>query len=123
MASKKIQGITIEIGGNTTKLQDAIKDVDKQVYNLNGQLKDLDKALKLDPTNTELLSQKQEVLKRNIEATTDKLNTLKEAQRQMGDYNKLTDQQKESYNALSLEIARSEKALKDMKNNCKSYQE
>lgn len=116
MANKKIQGITIEIGGNTTKLQDALKGVDKQVYSLNSELKDLDKALKLDPKNTELLAQKQDVLKRNIEATTEKLNTLKEAQRQMGDYNKLTDQQKESYNALSLEIAKSEKALKDMNN-------
>lgn len=114
MASKKIQGIVIDIGGNTTKLQDALKGVDKQVYALNGELKDLDKALKLDPKNTDLLAQKQEVLKRNIEATTDKLNTLKEAQRQMGDYNKLTDQQKESYNALSLEITKTENALKGM---------
>lgn len=114
MASKKIQGITISVGGDTTKLQDALKGVDKQVYALNGELKDLDRALKLDPKNTDLLAQKQEVLRRNIQATTDKLNTLKEAQRQMGDYNKLTDQQKESYNALSLEIAKTENALKGM---------
>ena len=119
MANKKIQGITIEIGGNTTKLQDALKGVDKQVYALNGELKDLDKALKLDPKNTELLAQKQEVLTRNIQATTEKLNTLKEAQRQMGDYNKLTDQQKESYNALSLEIAKTENALKGMNSQLK----
>lgn len=119
MATKKIQGITIEIGGNTTKLQDALKGVDKQVYALNGELKDLDKALKLDPKNTELLAQKQEVLTRNIQATTEKLNTLKEAQRQMGDYNKLTDQQKESYNALSLEIAKTENALKGMNSQLK----
>lgn len=119
MANKKIQGIVIEIGGNTTKLQDALKGVDKQVYALNGELKDLDKALKLDPKNTELLAQKQEVLTRNIQATTDKLNTLKEAQRQMGDYNKLTDQQKESYNALSLEIAKTENALKGMNSQLK----
>lgn len=119
MANKKIQGITIEVGGNTTKLQDALKGVDKQVYALNGELKDLDKALKLDPKNTELLAQKQEVLTRNIQATTEKLNTLKEAQRQMGDYNKLTDQQKESYNALSLEIAKTENALKGMNSQLK----
>ena len=115
MATKKIQGITIEIGGNTTKLQDALKNVDKQVYSLNSELKDLDKALKLDPKNTELLAQKQDVLKRNIEATTERLNTLKEAQKQMGDYNKLTDQQKENYSALSLEIVKAENALKGMK--------
>ena len=119
MASKNIKGITIEIGGNTTKLQDALKGVDKQVYSLNSDLKALDKALKLDPTNTNLLAQKQDVLKRSIEATTERLNTLKEAQKQMGDYNKLTDEQKTSYNQLSLEIAKSEKALKDMNSQLK----
>lgn len=115
MASKNIKGITIEIGGNTTKLQDALKDVDKQVYSLNSDLKALDQALKLDPKNTELLAQKQDVLQRNIQATTERLNTLKEAQRQMGDYNSLTDEQKTSYNQLSVEIAKSESALKGMK--------
>lgn len=120
MASSKIKGITIEIGGNTTKLQDALKGVDKQVYSLNGDLKALNQALKLDPKNTELLAQKQDVLRRNIQATAEKLNTLKEAQRQMGDYNKLTDEQKESYNQLSLEIAKSEKALKSMNDELKN---
>lgn len=114
MASSKIKGITIEINGNTTKLQEALKGVDKQVYSLNGDLKALNQALKLDPKNTELLAQKQEVLARNIQASKERLETLKEAQRQMGDYNKLTDEQKESYNQLSLEIAKAENALKSM---------
>ena len=114
MASKNIKGITIEIGGNTTKLQDALKSVDKQVYGLNSDLKNLNQALKLDPKNTELLSQKYDVLQRNISETEKKLQTLKTAQKQMGDYSKLTDEQKSSYNALSLEIAKSEKALRDM---------
>ena len=120
MASSKIKGITIEINGNTTKLQDALKGVDKQVYALNGDLKALNHALKLDPKNTELLAQKQDVLARNIQASKDKLETLKEAQRQMGDYNKLTDEQKESYNQLSLEIAKSENALKSMNEELKN---
>ena len=119
MASSKIKGIVIEIGGNTTKLQDALKGVDKQVYSLNGDLKALNQALKLDPKNTELLAQKQEVLARNIEASKDRLETLKEAQRQMGDYNKLTDEQKTSYNQLSVEIAKSENALKNMNEELK----
>ncbi len=114
MASSKIKGITIEIGGNTTKLQDALKQTDKQVYALNSDLKALNQALKLDPKNTELLAQKYDVLKNNIFETKYRLDTLKEAQRQMGDYSKLTDQQKESYNQLSLEIAKSENALKSM---------
>ena len=120
MASKNIKGITIEIGGNTTKLQDALKDVDKQVYSLNSDLKTLNQALKLDPKNTELLAQKQDVLARNISATKERVDTLKEALRQMGDYNKLTDEQKASYNQLSLEITKSEKALKDMNKELKA---
>lgn len=119
MATKNIKGITIEIGGNTTKLQDALKGVDKQVYSLNSDLKSLNQALKLDPKNTELLAQKQDVLKRNIAATTEKLNTLKEAQKQMGSYSKLTDEQKSSYNRLSAEIAKSENALKSMNEEMK----
>ena len=119
MATKNIKGITIEIGGNTTKLEKALEGVDKQVYSLNTDLKNLNSALKLDPKNTELLAQKQDVLKRNIQATTERLNTLKEAQKQMGDYNSLTEDQKRNYNALSLEIAKSEKALKDMNKELK----
>ena len=114
MASSRIKGITIDIGGNTQKLQDALKGVDKQIYGLNADLKDLNKALQLDPKNTELLAQKQDVLQRNIKTSTDRLEALKEAQRQLGDYNKLTDEQKSQYNALSGEIAKTEKAIKDM---------
>lgn len=114
MASKKIKGITIEIDGNTTKLGESLKSVEKVINNTNSELKDLNKALKLDPKNTELLSQKQEVLKKNIQESTNKLNQLKEAQRQMGNYNSLTEEQKENYRALSVEISKSETAIKNM---------
>ena len=117
--AKRIEGITIEIDGSTTKLNDALKDTSKVISSTNSEIKALNQALKLDPTNTELLSQKQEVLKNNIAATKDKLETLKEAQRQMGDYNSLTDAQKESYRALSIEIAKSEGALKNMNTELK----
>ena len=119
MASSKIKGITIEIDGNTTKLQDSLKDVNKTIYNANSELKELKNALKLDPKNTELLAQKQEVLRKNIQASTEKLNQLKEAQRQMGAYNNLTEEQKEKYRALSVEIAKSENAIKSMNNELK----
>ena len=118
--SKRIQGITIEIDGSTTKLNDALKDTSKVISSTNSELKNLNQALKLDPKNTELLAQKQDVLKNNIQATTEKLDMLKEAQRQMGDYNSLTDEQKESYRALSVEIAKSESALEGMQDELKS---
>ena len=57
MASR-IQGITVEIGGDTTKLQTALKGVNSEIKNTQSQLKDVEKLLKLDPGNTELLSQK-----------------------------------------------------------------
>ena len=119
--AKNIKGITIEIGGNTTKLEEALKGVNKLVYSTNSELKQLDKALKLDPKNTDLLAQKQELLKKNIESTTERLNTLKEAQRQMGDYNSLTEEQKEQYRALSLEIAKSEDALRNLEKEYNSF--
>ena len=114
-----IKGITIDIGGNTSKLEDALKNVNKVVYSTNSELKQLNQALRLDPKNTELLSQKQDVLKNNIKATTDRLNALKEAQRQMGSYSSLTEEQKEKYRALSVEITKGESALKKMNSELK----
>ena len=119
MASKKLKGITIEIDGSTTKLNDALKSTNKVIYSTNSELKALNSALKLDPKNTELLAQKQELLKKNIQESTNKLNQLKEAQRQMGNYNSLTDEQKENYRALSTEISKSQSAIKQMNNELK----
>ena len=120
MASSRIKGITIEIGGNTTKLNEALKGVDKQITGLNTDLKGLNQALKLDPKNTDLLAQKYDVLSRNIAATKQKIDTLKEAQRQMGDYNSLTEEQKSNYNALTTEIAKAENQLEKMNNELKN---
>lgn len=118
MASK-IKGITIEIGGNTTKLENALEGVNKTIYACNSELKDLNKALKLDPKNTELLAEKQDVLKKSIEASTSKLKDLKTAQQQMGEYNKLTENQKEQYRALSVEIAKTESSVKSLNKELK----
>lgn len=120
MASN-IKGITIEISGNTTKLESALKNVNKTIYSTNSELKQLNQALKLDPKNTELLAQKQDVLKKNIQATTEKINSLKEAQRQMGSYSSLTEEQKEQYRGLSVEIAKSENALKKLNDEGKKH--
>lgn len=117
--SKKLQGITIEIDGNTTKLNEAIKGLNTTINSANAELRALNNALKLDPKNVELLSQKQEVLKNNIAASKDKLEQLKTAQKQMGQYNSLTEQQKETYRALSIEISKSENAIKSMNKELK----
>lgn len=83
MASGKIKGITIEIGGDTTKLGQAIADSEKQSRSLQGELKQIDKLLKFDPSNVDLLTQKQNVLADAISATSNKLETLKEAEAQV----------------------------------------
>ena len=59
MAGSRIKGITVEIGGDTTKLQSALKGGNSEIKNTQSQLKDVEKLLKLDPGNTELLAQKQ----------------------------------------------------------------
>lgn len=78
--ANRIKGITIEIEGNTTKLSSALKNVDKDLKTTQNNLKDIDKLLKLDPKNTELLAQKQKNLERAIGDTKTRLNELKEAQ-------------------------------------------
>ena len=62
MAANRIKGIIIEIGGDTTKLQTAMKGVNTDVRNTQQQLKDVEKLLKLDPCNTELITQKHKLL-------------------------------------------------------------
>lgn len=82
MASRRISGITIEIGGDTSKLNAALKGVDSQLGKTQRTLRDVDKLLKLDPKNTELLTQKQKNLTSAIEDTKKRLGDLKTASEQ-----------------------------------------
>ncbi|HBC98204.1 MAG TPA: phage tail tape measure protein, partial [Lachnoclostridium sp.] len=81
--ANRIQGITVEIGGDTTKLTTALKGINSEIRNTQSQLKDVEKLLKLDPHNTELLAQKQRFLKDVIGETKEKLDALKTAQQQV----------------------------------------
>ena len=99
-----IKGITVEIGGDTTKLSKALEGVNKTIKNTQTQLKDVEKLLKLDPTNTELLSQKQRLLADSITATKDKLATLKTAAEQANQALANGEISQEQYDALQREI-------------------
>ena len=77
--ANRIKGITVEIGGDTTKLSKALEGVNKNIKNTQTQLKDVQKLLKLDPKNTELIAQKQKLLADAVTATKEKLETLKTA--------------------------------------------
>lgn len=109
--ANKIEGITIRIGGDTTGLQDALKGVNAQISKSQSALREVEKSLKLDPSNIELLEQKQKALNDTVEAYNKKLKTLKEAQKQMADAG-LTDKNRAKYEALTREIVNTEGALK-----------
>lgn len=67
--ANRIKGITIEIGGDTTKLQTALKQVNTEIKHTQSELRDVNKLLKLDPGNTELISQKHKLLGQTLEKT------------------------------------------------------
>ena len=107
----RIKGITIEIGGETTKLQAALKGVNSTINSTKSQLRDVEKLLKLDPTNTELLRQKQKLLGDQVKATSDKLEELKKAQAQMDASG--VEKNSQEYMALQREIIATEQELKN----------
>lgn len=109
---RRIKGLTIEIGGDTTQLSESLHDVNKSITSTQAQLKDVERLLKLDPTNTEMLAQKQELLTQAISKTEEKLETLKDAavqaEKQLGE-GKISQEQ---FAALQREIAATEIELK-----------
>lgn len=109
----RIKGITIELDANITPLQKALSNVDKSLKNTQASLKDVNKLLKLDPSNTDLLKQKQELLKQSIEDTKDRLNTLKEAYKQLDGQG--TEEAKQQQELLAREISETEQNLKSLK--------
>lgn len=113
MASR-IAGITVEIGGDTTKLQTALKSVNTQIKSTQSQLKDVNKLLKLDPTNTTLLTQKQKLLTAAIADTQTKLPTLKTAAEQANEQLQKGDITQEQYDALQREIIATEQELQKL---------
>lgn len=115
--ANRIKGITIEIGGETTKLEKALRGVNSKISDTQAQLKQVDKLLKLDPTNTELLKEKQELLGRQIKNTEERLQTLRTA----------FDQAKEGGEELSeVQMTELELSIKDCEqqlNNLKKEQD
>ena len=111
MASR-IKGITVEIGGDTTGLEKALKSVNTTIKSTQSALKDVTKLLKLDPSNTELLAQKQKLLKDAVGATKDKLDALKDAQKQAKEQLENGTLGQDKYDALQREIIETEQELR-----------
>lgn len=114
MATRRIKGITIEIGGDTTKLVDSMKKVDAEVRKTQSALRDTNKLLKMDPGNADLLKQKQKQLAEAIQQTNNRLDQLREAQSHL-------DEGTAEYDALQREIIETEQKLKSLETEYKNF--
>lgn len=121
--AQRIKGITVEIGGDTQPLNKALKDVSKTAASLNSELRIIDKLLKLDPTNTTLLAQKQEVLAKSIENTTKKLNALKSAQEQAKAQLERGEIGADQYRVLERQVISTENSLNRLQNEAQQTDE
>ena len=110
----RISGITIEIGGDTTKLQTALRGVDSELRTTQSNLRDINKLLKLDPSSTELLTQKQKNLEQAIKGTKERLTQLKDAQSQVKEGS-------QEWDALQREIIATEQSLKGLEQEYRNF--
>ena len=111
MASNNIKGLTVEIGGDTTKLGKALEGVNQKSKDLSAELGQINKLLKMDPSNTDLLAQKQKVLADAIANTGEKLKTLKEAEKQVQEQFERGEVTEEQVRALQREIIATTKKM------------
>lgn len=111
----RVKGITVEIGGDVTGLNKALAGTNKEIKSTQAQLKDVEKLLKLDPTNTTLLEQKQRLLADAIGETESKLDTLKAANDQVAGSVKNYDAWKKAYDPIQEEIKETNEKLKELK--------
>lgn len=115
MAGTKIRGITVEIGGDVSGLSKALGNVNAEIRDTQKQLKDVEKLLKLDPGNTELLRQKYQLLNQSIEQTETKLNALQQAEKEVQKQFERGDASEAQYNAIKREIESAQISLRDMR--------
>ena len=119
MATNKIKGLTVEIGGDTTKLGKALEDVNKKSKDLSSELGEVNRLLKLDPGNADLLAQKQKILADAVTNTAQKLDKLKEAERQVQQQFERGEVSEEQVRELQREIIATEKKLDSYKSAVK----
>lgn len=118
MAKDKIRGITIELGADTSKLMEAFRNVDKQLKQSTNSLKDIDRLLKLDPKNTELLTQKYNTLQTAIDQSKQRLQELTRIQDEMASQGKVGTAE---WDALQREIIDTQQDLKSLEQEYKEF--
>lgn len=112
---RNIKGITIELNGDATGLDKALSGIDRNINDLEAQLRDVNKLLKLDPENTELLRQQQQLLAKAAQETTTKLETLKKANDEVSKSAGNYDAWKAKYDPIQKEITETSTKLKELK--------
>lgn len=110
--SSRVKGITVKIGGDVSGLDKALQKVNKEINDTQAKLKDVKRLLRLDPGNTELLRQKQELLSKAVGETKDKLEQLKDAEKQLKDSG--IDENSAQFQSLRREIIETENSLDDL---------
>lgn len=115
-----IKGITVDIGGNTTGLDKALKDVNKTINSTTSELKQVDKGLKLDPNNVVLLAQKSELLSKSIVETSEKLKSLESVEKQVETQFKSGEIDGGQYRAFQRELQDTKSKLSSLKDEKKS---
>lgn len=110
--NSRIKGITVEIGGDVSGLDKALKKVNSSINDTQAQLKDVNRLLKLDPSNTELLRQKHQLLSKSVQDTSNRLETLKKAEEQLKQAG--VEKNSEQFMALQREIIETENRLNDL---------
>lgn len=120
--AKKISGITIAIGADTTGVTNGLKDIGKQSNSVNSELRDVERLLKLNPSNVELVAQKQQLLSKQVELTTKKLDGLKGAQADVERQFSNGDIGEEQYRAFQREIVATEGRLDHYKQSLKDVE-
>lgn len=121
MAGKsKVEGITVVIGGNTSGLSKALSGINEEIKHTQSGLNSVNRLLKLDPKNTELLRQKQQLLAEKIGETKVKLDALRQAEVQMQQQVKEGKIAQEEYDKLKREIIATEQALKDLETEARN---
>lgn len=110
----RVKGITVVLGGDTTGLNKALAGTNKEIKSTQAQLKDVERLLKLDPTNTKLLEQRQRLLADAVEETKTKLDTLKQAEKQVQEQFKQGKVSQQQYDGLQREISETQQELRQL---------
>lgn len=119
--ANRIKGITVEISGDTTKLEESLQKVNTAIKETKSQLRDTERLLKLDPGNTELLEQKQRLLGNAVGDTKEKLSALKDAAEQANSALAKGDISQEQYDALQREIIETEQRLQGLEQEYRNF--